>query len=70
MPRKGLIINLTKGFNMREIVLNEKNETALCFIAKVLQGYCETIYTIFEKESETAMNFYCGKYIQRFFMLF
>ncbi len=55
---------------MREIVLNEKNETALCFIAKVLQGYCETIYTIFEKESETAMNFYCGKYIQRFFMLF
>lgn len=45
---------------MREIVLNEKNETALCFIAKVLQGYCETIYTIFEKESETAMNFIVG----------
>lgn len=41
---------------MKAIVLNEKNETALCLIAKVLQGYCETIYTIFEKESETAMT--------------
>ncbi|HCO8427784.1 TPA: hypothetical protein OB815_004619 [Escherichia coli] len=41
---------------MKEIVLNEKNETALCLIEKVLQGYCETIYTIFQKESETAMT--------------
>ncbi len=61
MPRKGLIINLAKEFNMKAIVLNEKNETALCLIAKVLQGYCETIYTIFEKESETTMTLLLGQ---------
>lgn len=46
---------------MKAIVLNEKNGTALCLIAKVLQGYCETICTIFEKESETAMTLLLGQ---------
>jgi len=34
---------------MREIVLNEKNETVIYLIENVLQGYCETIYNIFKK---------------------
>lgn len=46
---------------MKEIVLNEKNETAVYLIAKVLQGYCETIYSIFEKEPETAITLLLGQ---------
>lgn len=46
---------------MKEIVLNENNETTVCLIAKVLQGYCETIYNIFEKEPETAMTLLLGQ---------
>ncbi|AJJ19803.1 hypothetical protein [Yersinia intermedia] len=41
---------------MKEIVLNEKNETVINIIANVLQGYCETIYNIYEKEPEVAVN--------------
>ncbi|KAA9001619.1 hypothetical protein FJU30_04815 [Affinibrenneria salicis] len=41
---------------MKEIVLNENNETIINIITNVLQGYCETIYNISEKETETAMN--------------
>ncbi|WP_027711125.1 hypothetical protein [Dickeya chrysanthemi] len=46
---------------MKEIVLNEKNETVIHFISTVLQGYCETIYHINEKEPETAMNIVSGE---------
>lgn len=41
---------------MKEIVLNEKSETVIHLISMVLQGYCETIYHINEKEPDTAMN--------------
>ncbi len=46
---------------MREIVLNEKNETVIYLIENVLQGYCETIYNIFEKKPETAINILLGQ---------
>ncbi|MBE0090495.1 hypothetical protein FOT81_04560 [Raoultella planticola] len=46
---------------MREIVLNEKNETVIYLIGNVLQGYCETIYNIFEKKPETAINILLGQ---------
>lgn len=46
---------------MKEIVLNEKSETVIHLISMVLQGYCETIYDINEKEPETAMNIVSGE---------
>lgn len=46
---------------MKEIVLNEKNETVIYLIENVLQGYCETIYNIFEKKPETAINILLGQ---------
>ncbi|WP_226100552.1 hypothetical protein [Dickeya oryzae] len=46
---------------MKEIVLNEKNETVIYIISTVLQGYCETIYHINETEPETAMNILSGE---------
>lgn len=45
---------------MKEIILNEKNETVINIIANVLQGYCETIYNIYESEPDTAMNILNG----------
>lgn len=61
LPRKGLIINLTKGCSMKEIVLNEKNETAINIIANVLHGYCDMIYNISVNVPETAMTILLGK---------
>ena len=46
---------------MKEIVLNEKSETVIHLISTVLQGYCETIYHINEKEPDTAMNILNGE---------
>ncbi|WP_409161151.1 hypothetical protein [Pectobacterium sp. B2J-2] len=46
---------------MKEIVLNENNETARNIVANVLQGYCETVYNIYEKEPEAAMNILNGE---------
>ncbi|AZK63926.1 hypothetical protein [Pectobacterium versatile] len=46
---------------MKEIVLNEKNETAVCLIANVLQGYCEMTYNIFENEPDAAINILLAK---------
>lgn len=46
---------------MKEIVLNEKSEAVTHLISTVLQGYCETIYHINEKEPETAMNIVSGE---------
>ncbi|MCA5918506.1 hypothetical protein LES60_04670 [Pectobacterium brasiliense] len=46
---------------MKEIVLNEKNETVINIIENVLQGYCETIYNISENDPETAMNILLGE---------
>jgi hypothetical protein len=46
---------------MKEIVLNEKSETVILLISTVLQGYCETIYHINEKEPETARNIVSGE---------
>lgn len=45
---------------MKEIVLNEKSETVIYIISTVLQGYCETIYYINEKEPEIAMSIISG----------
>lgn len=33
---------------MKEIVLNESNKMKINIITNVLQGYCETIYSISE----------------------
>ena len=41
---------------MKEIILNESNKMVVNLITNVLQGYCETIYSISEKQPETAMN--------------
>lgn len=46
---------------MKEIILNESNEVIVNLIKNVLQGYCETIYTISEKEPEIAMNILTGE---------
>lgn len=46
---------------MKEIVLNEKNETAIHLIANVLHGYCDMIYNISVNEPETAMTVLLGK---------
>ncbi|ATA22823.1 hypothetical protein BIY26_14960 [Brenneria goodwinii] len=46
---------------MKEIVLNEKNETVIYLISTILQGYFETIYNISENEPETAMNILLGE---------
>ena len=45
---------------MKEIILNESNKMVVYFITNVLQGYCETIYSISEKQPETAMNILTG----------
>ncbi|GKW19597.1 hypothetical protein PEC302107_13260 [Pectobacterium araliae] len=45
---------------MKEIVLNEKSEVEIYLISTILQGYCEAIYNISEKEPETAMNILNG----------
>ncbi|WOZ79080.1 hypothetical protein [Kosakonia sacchari] len=46
---------------MKEIVLKEKSEAAIYIISTVLQGYCETIYHINEKDPETALNIVSGE---------
>lgn len=46
---------------MKEIILDESNKMAINLITNVLQGYCETIYSISEKQSETAMNILTGE---------
>lgn len=46
---------------MKEIILNESNKKVVDFITNVLQGYCETIYSISEKQPETAMNILTGE---------
>lgn len=45
---------------MKEIVLNAKSETEIYITYTILQGYCETIYNIYEKEPEAAMNILNG----------
>lgn len=56
-----LMFNLIKGISMKEIILNESNKMVVDFITNVLQGYCETIYSISEKKPETAMNILTGE---------
>lgn len=56
-----LMFNLIKGISMKEIILNESNKMVVDFITNVLQGYCETIYSISEKQPETAMNIVTGE---------
>lgn len=46
---------------MKEIVLNESNKMTINIITNVLQRYCETIYSISEKQLETAMNILTGE---------
>ena len=56
-----LMFNLIKGISMKEIILNESNKMAINLITNVLPGYCETIYSISEKQPETAMNILAGE---------
>lgn len=56
-----LMFNLIKGISMKEIILNESNKMVVDFITNVLQGYCETIYSISEKQPEIAMNILTGE---------
>lgn len=46
---------------MKEIVLNENSEMMIYLIACVLEAYCETIYNIYENESEIAMAILLGE---------
>lgn len=46
---------------MKEIILNESNKMTINIITNVLQGYCETIYSISEKQPETATNILTGE---------
>lgn len=56
-----LMFSLIKGISMKEIILNESNKMVVDFITNVLQGYCETIYSISEKQPEIAMNILTGE---------
>jgi len=55
------MFSLIKGISMKEIILNESNKMVVDFITNVLQGYCETIYSISEKQPEIAMNILTGE---------
>lgn len=46
---------------MKEIILNESNKMKINTITNVLQEYCETNYSISEKQPETAMNILTGE---------
>ena len=48
---------------MKEIILNESNKMAINLITNVLQGYCETIYSISEKQPETAIDILNGEFL-------
>ncbi|MEQ9847313.1 hypothetical protein [Pectobacterium brasiliense] len=41
---------------MKEIVLNKNEKELNELIANILQGYCDEIYTIYEKHPETAID--------------
>lgn len=41
---------------MKEIILNKNEEELNELIANILQGYCDEIYTIYEKHPETAID--------------
>ena len=41
---------------MKEIVLNSYDKTKNHLIANILQGYCDEIYSIYEKHPETAID--------------
>ncbi|WP_225085166.1 hypothetical protein [Pectobacterium colocasium] len=41
---------------MKEIILNKTEKEKNELIANILQGYCDEIYTIYEKHPETAID--------------
>lgn len=41
---------------MKEILLNKNEKTKNQLIANILQGYCDEIYTIYEKDPDTAID--------------
>lgn len=41
---------------MKEIILNESEKELNELIAKILQGYCDEIYNIYEKDPATAID--------------
>jgi len=51
-----LTINRIKGLKMKEIILNKSEKEQNELIANILQGYCDEIYTIYEKHHETAID--------------
>lgn len=47
---------MIKGLKMKEIILNKNEKELNELIANILQGYCDEIYTIYEKHPETAID--------------
>ncbi|EAQ6245674.1 hypothetical protein GNN02_24235 [Salmonella enterica] len=48
---------------MKEIILNSYDKTKNELIANILQGFCDEIYAIYEKDPETAISILSwGKY--------
>ena len=47
---------MIKGLKMKEIKLNKNEKELNELIANILQGYCDEIYTIYEKHPETAID--------------
>ncbi|EOL9020960.1 hypothetical protein ACP6QU_003226 [Cronobacter dublinensis] len=48
---------------MKEIILNESEKELNELIAKILQGYCDEIYTIYEKDPATAIDILNGGFL-------
>ncbi|MGI3448246.1 hypothetical protein ACRQQF_02750 [Citrobacter arsenatis] len=48
---------------MKEIILNSYEKTKNDLAANILQGYCDDIYTIYEKDPETAVDILNGGFL-------
>lgn len=48
---------------MKEIILNSYDKTKNALVANILQSYCDDIYTIYEKDPETAVDILNGVFL-------
>ena len=48
---------------MKEIIFNKSEEEKNELIANILQGYCDEIYAIYEKNPETAIDILNGGFL-------
>lgn len=48
---------------MKEIIFNKSEEEKNELIANILQGYCEEIYTIYEKDPATGIDILNGGFL-------